>query len=229
MSAWTATDRRVGRWSALAVFFIGVAYVITGAAGLVFTRGVARRDPLQQVDPYLAILELLIMLAALFMVAVLAVVHAYAPREAKTYSLAALGFMLLLAGLTISVHFVQLTVVRRIESAGQPPLSSIFFSEWPSVLFALDLLAWDLFLGLSLLCAARIFKGGGLHTAVRTCLMLSGTLCVAGLLGPASGDLRFQLLGITGYAGVFPVACLLLARLFAQPLAAAVQTEKDAT
>jgi hypothetical protein len=47
-------------------------------------------------------------------------------------------------------------------------------------------------------------------------MILSGTLCVAGLLGPALGDLRFQVLGILGYAGVFPVICLLLAVLFAR-------------
>ena len=216
MSAWTMTDLRIGRWSALAIFVIGVVYVLTGAAGLVLTRDVARRDPLQQVDPYLATLELLIILAAIFMVVMMGAVHAYAPREAKTYSLVALGFMLLMAVVTISVHFVQLTVVRRIEFAGAPPLSRIFFTEWPSVMFALDLLAWDLFLGLSLLCAAQVFKGAGLLVPVRVSMILSGVLCLAGLIGPASGDLRFQILGIIGYAGVFPVACLLLARCFAR-------------
>src|SRR5262249_19345400 len=170
-----------------------------------------------QVDPFLAILELLIILAAPPMVIMMAAVHTDAPHGAKTNSLAALGFMILLAGMTSSIHFVQLTVVRRIESAGIPPLSLIFFSKWPSMFFALDLLAWDLFLGLSLLLAAPVFQGGGRPAAVRAGMMLSGTLCVAGILGPALGDLRFQLLGITGYALVFPVVCLLLARLLARP------------
>lgn len=154
MSSWTSTDRRIGRSSALAVFFIGVVYVITGAVGVVFGGGLAQGDPFTQVDPFLAILELLIILAAAPMIVMMAAVHAYAPRGAKTYSLAALCFMILLAGMTSSIHFVQLTVVRRIESAAIPPLSLIFFSKWPSVLFAMDLLAWDWFLGLALLFAA---------------------------------------------------------------------------
>jgi len=227
MNALTSPNQQIGKWSAWTVFFIGVAFVLTGAAGLAFTLRVAGRDPLEQIDPYLAILESLMILAAPAMVVLMAAVHSYAPREVKTYSLAALGFMLLLAGMTSSIHFVQLTVVRRLESADRPPLSLIFFSRWPSVLFALDLLAWDFFLGLSLLCAARVFSGSGSHKAVRVSLLLSGALCLAGLLGPTSGKLWLQLMGITGYAFVFPVACLLLARLFAQPIGTGLEDGKD--
>jgi hypothetical protein len=37
---------------------------------------------------------------------------------------------------------------------------------------------------------------------------------------PALGDLRFQLVGIIGSAGVFPIACLLLAILFGKAVPA---------
>jgi len=84
-----------------------------------------------------------------------------------------------------------------------------------------------LFLGLSLLFAAPVFKGGRLQTAIRVSLILSGTLCIAGLLGPALGDLRFQRFGITGYAFVFPVVCLLLARLFARRDVSERQEDKE--
>lgn len=216
MSSSASTDRRIGRFSALTVFFIGVAYVATGAIGVRLGGGSARGEPLTQIDPFLAFLEILIILVAPLMVVLMAAVHACAPRGAKTYSLSALCFMILLAGITGSIHFVQLTVARRIESAGDAPLSVIFFSKWPSVLFALDLLGWDLFLGLSLLLAAPVFKGDRLQAAIRVGLILSGALCIGGLLGPALGDLRFQVIGITGYALVFPVVCLLIARLFAR-------------
>jgi hypothetical protein len=65
--------------------------------------------------------------------------------------------------------------------------------------------------------AAPAFTGSGLQTAVRRGLILIGDVCVAGLLGPVLGHLRFQLLGIGGYAVVFPRACLLLAILFGRP------------
>ncbi len=49
----------------------------------------------------------------------------------------------------------------------------------------------------------------------RRTMRLSGALCLAGSLGPVLGDMRIQYAGIAGYAGVFPIACLLLARVFA--------------
>jgi hypothetical protein len=214
MSAWAPTDRRVGMWSAWAVFGLWLVYLATGGTWLLFGGDPARRDPGTPVDPFRAILEILIVLVALAMIALMAAVHASAPPGAKTYSVAALAFMILAAGTTCGIHFVELTVVRHLGPASPPDLSVIFFTQWPSVFFALDLLAWDLFLGISLLFAAPAFKGDGLQAAVRVGLILSGILCVAGTLGPALGDLRFQLLGITGYAALFPVVCLLLAILF---------------
>ena len=88
--------------------------------------------------------------------------------------------------------------------------SSTASLTWPSTAYALELLAWDLFLGLSLLFAAPVFKGGNLEAAVRTGLFVGGSLCLAGILGPATGDMRLQFVAIVGYAGVLPTVCLLL-------------------
>jgi hypothetical protein len=223
MSASTAADRRFGKWSAWIVVVVWLAYVATGIAWLLFGGDAAQRDPGTPLDPFRTVLEILMSLAALGMLALMAAVHRAAPLGAKATSLAALGFMVLMVGTTCGIHFVELTVVRRIEPARDPALSVLFFTRWPSVFFALDLLAWDLFLGLSLLLAAPAFKGVGLEAAVRLAMILGGALCVAGILGPALGDLRFQLLGIAGYAAVFPLACLMLAILYgrAEPGAAA--------
>ncbi len=46
---------------------------------------------------------------------------------------------------------------------------------------------------------------------------ISGTLCVAGIVGPAVGNMKLQLVGVLGYAGVFPVVCFMLSRLFRGP------------
>jgi hypothetical protein len=132
-------------------------------------------------------------------------IHGYASLERKTYSVIALAFMILVAGTTSIVHFVELTALRQLGTAGL---------VWPSVAYAAELLAWNLFLGLSLLFAAPVFEGGGLARGVRRGLYLSGALCVAGVIGPAAGNMRRQLVGILGYAGVFPVVCFMLSRLF---------------
>jgi len=77
-----------------------------------------------------------------------------------------------------------------------------------------EITAWDLFLGLSLLCAAPVFAGRQ-YAMVRRGLLLSGSLCLAGLLGPALNTMAWRQLGIFGYAVVLPLTCLALSRAFA--------------
>ena len=63
----------------------------------------------------------------------------------KAYSLTALAFMVLFAGITSSVNFVILTVSRQIDAAGLPWLSLVLAYKWSSVAYRCDILAWDWF------------------------------------------------------------------------------------
>ena len=209
-SDWTPGARLLGMGSAWVVSFLGIAYGITLVVGFGSVTSLSAPLP----DPFLASAELLMIVMAPALVLLMAAIHAYAPRSCKTLSLTGLGFMILLAGLTTSVHFVELTVVRRIQPASVAGFSELFPFHWPSVLYALDIVAWDWFLGLALLCAAPLFRGGKLEASVRAGMIVSGTLCLAGLVGPAIGDLNLRAIGIAGYAVVLPVVCLLLALVF---------------
>jgi hypothetical protein len=70
----TARDRRIGMWSARAVFVFGAAYAITMVAGFASLGNLA--DPLP--DPYLAIAEILILFMAPVMVMLMVAIHACA-------------------------------------------------------------------------------------------------------------------------------------------------------
>ncbi|MBI3411633.1 MAG: hypothetical protein HY040_25165 [Planctomycetes bacterium] len=214
-SAWTKEDRRVGMWSALSVAIIGVVYFLTGLVWLV-TGGSSTPQPLEPAEPYLSILELLILLSAPILIALMAAVHSYAAPDRKTCALAALALMTAFAVLTGGVHFVQLVVARRLpETALEQSVMRLY--PWPSIALALDLLAWDVFLGLALVFAGLVFTGGaGLQKAVWAATTLSGALCVAGSLGPLLGQMRLQFLAISGYAVVLPVACALMGILFSR-------------
>lgn len=56
-------------------------------------------------------MEALILVTAPVLVLLAVAIHACAPEGTKTYSMTALGWMLLVAGFTMTVHLVQLTVV----------------------------------------------------------------------------------------------------------------------
>jgi len=211
MSEWTQTDWRVGMWSAVSAAMIGAIFVVVGLIGVVARP--PSLETLHQVDPYLAILETLMILFAIVLVIMMAAVYAYAAPERKTFSLAGLAFIICFSVLTCGVHFASLTIGRQIDPRVLPLLShQLSTGDWPTVAMSLDLLAWDFFLGLALVFAARVFVGEA-SRRVRVSITLAGALCLAGTLGPASGHLHIQYLGIAGYAFVLPVACALLAAL----------------
>ena len=207
---FTASARRLGIVSALGTVLAGVAYVpvlIIGFFSLASSRNAMG-------DPVFAILEILIVVSMPLMIGLMVAVHAWAPADSKVFSLIALVFVSLLAGLTMSVHFVLLTVGRQAMFTGQAWMPLFVSFTWPSVAYALDVLAWDVFFALSALFAAPVFTGTRLARSIRMLLLVSGTLALAGTSGAFVGNMQLRNIGIAGYAGVFPIAALMLAILF---------------
>jgi hypothetical protein len=221
-STWTAVARKIGIWSALGTFMLYLLYIPVLVVG--FASAGNLEDPLE--DPYLAILEVLILVIAPIMILMMVAVHAYAPGPAKTFSLAALIHMVLVAGTTTAVHFVLLTVDRQIDTGDISGREFLFSWEWPSVAYALDILAWDWFLGLAMLLAVPVFLGKGrLLGSLRALLVLGGALSLAGVVGPALGNIDLRWIGQVGYEVVFPVVCLLIALVFMRTAPFARPTE----
>ena len=194
------SGNRLGYVAALAVVAIGVAYAITLAAG--FARH-GFSEPIA--DPILAVMEVITLISVMPLVVMMSAVSTYASPERRIFGVIALAFTIMLAGATASVHFVQLTAARQLGGGG---------IVWPSTSYAVELLAWNLFLGLSLLFAAPVFEGSARARAVRRTMWICGALCVAGIAGPLAGDMRLQLIGVAGYAVVLPCLGVMLARLF---------------
>lgn len=207
---YTVAARRLGVASAVAVASLVVIYTVTLAAG--FLSLDSPRDPIG--DPYFSLLEILILSMVPFMVTLMVAVHAWAPAEARVFSLTALAFMVVLAGLTSALHFVILTVSREAAFADLSWLPLVLSFEWPSVAYAIDILAWDVFFALSVLFAAPVFGGSRLALWVRALLIVSGVLSAAGLSGVVLGNMQARNIGIVGYTVVFAVAAVLLAVLF---------------
>ena len=207
---FNASARRLGMVAAVGSVLLIAAYAVTLVTGL---RSLpSPREPMG--DPWFSILEVLIILLMPPMVALMVAVHAWAPAEVKVFSLTALVFMALMAGLTSSLHFVILTVGRSAAFSGLPWMPLFLSFSWPSVPYALDILAWDVFFPLSVMFAAKVFSGSRLTRTIRVMLLASGAFALAGLSGLVANDMRLRNIGILGYVGVFPVAALLLVVLF---------------
>jgi hypothetical protein len=202
--------RILGAWSARAIFLIEVVYVAVFAAGFASIGNTS--DPLP--DPYLAIGEILILVMAPIMVGLMLAIHQCAPKQSKPFTHVALGWMLAAAAFTTVVHFVQLTVARHIDPATFPGYARIFGWHWPSTFYAIDIVAWDVFFGLALLFAVPAFTHRGHAKLVRRGFILSGSLCLIGLVGPFSNVIALRTIGIVGYTVIFGLTCLPLSRTF---------------
>ncbi|MDT3435963.1 hypothetical protein [Haloarcula sp. 1CSR25-25] len=208
---FTPQHRTIGRAAAWSVFVLGVVYALVTALGFLSLE--SPQDPIG--DPYITIMRLLIIPLAALYVVTMVTVHAYARPAVTVYSQIALVFMIVLATITTSVHFVGLTVGPRLEATGLSWVPLVVSFEWPSIVYALDILAWDWFFALSILFAVPVFRGGSrLERWVWILLLVSGVLSLAGMIGVPFSDMQVRNIGIIGYAVIAPVAFLLMGIVF---------------
>jgi len=225
-TGFTPQHRTIGRAAAWLIFVLGAVYALVTALGFLSLE--SPQDPIG--EPYITIMRLLIIpLAALYVVTTVAI-HAYARPGVKVYSLIALGFMIVLATITTSVHFFGLAVGPRLEATELSWVPLVVSFEWPSIVYALDILAWDWFFALSILFAVPVFRGGSrLERLVWILLLVSGVLSLAGLIGVPLADMQVRNIGVIGYAVVAPVAFLLIGIVFGrtQPLQEDTERSRD--
>ena len=160
---WTRTDRLLAVAAAWSLFGVGLLYIVVTTTGFVVAGGL--QTPI--LDPVFALMELLILVEAPLIVLLFVAVHRYAVPTRRTFSLAALSPTIAMAWLTLGVHFLLLTVGRQVDPSLIPGFDYLFTFKWPSVVYALDIVAWDFSFGLVLLAAAPVFTGPAVHRAVR--------------------------------------------------------------
>jgi len=194
--------QRIGLLSSAGLALVGVAYAVVVGFGI---EQAGLEKPI--VDPVLALMEAITLFSAPLVVILMAAVYGIASPERKVFGLLALIFGAIMAGMTGAVHFVTLTAGR------QTDFTTI---EWPSTLYAVELLAWDVFLGLALVFAAPVFDGSGRRARARRALVTTGVLCLLGAIGPIVGNMAFQRIGILGYGVGLPISCIFLALVFRQ-------------
>ena len=200
---------KVVRTTSFMVFGLGIFYAIITTIGLLSLKSTSETIA----DPYFTIMEILSILIALLMAVSMVGVHYYANEGDRYFSLIALLMMFIATGITSCVHFVILSM-HQTTAVEQLPDYTFFFSfRWPSVAYALDILAWDLFFGLSMLFASQVFKDGRLERALRTLLIICGVISLVGLIGVPLQNMEVRNIGIIGYAVLGPVAFLLIGKV----------------
>lgn len=199
------------RFAAVCAFgFVLLAIIYGAVLALGFRAAEAPDVPLA--DPYFTILEIIILLMSPLLMVIFAIIHVQAPAAAKVFSTVSLVFSALLVGTTFAVHFLILTISRQPSFEALAPL--LFSFTWPSLAYALDILAWDIFFALAALFAIPAISGGAHARTIRILLLISSLLAFAGLSGVYSGNMQLRNIGILGYLGAFPIATVFLGLRF---------------
>jgi hypothetical protein len=193
--------------AALCVAVLCFVYAVVLAFGLLLLP-----SPRHQIqDPWFTLMEILIIAIAPAMVVFTAGLHVQATESHRPYAVASVAFMTACATLTCGVHFSVLTLSRAPGFAGQEWAGNVFAFQWPSVVYALDILAWDVFFPLAAVFAALTVQGPGLAAVARRLLYASAVLAFIGLAGVPLANMQVRNIGIVGYAVLFPIAAAFLA------------------
>ncbi len=204
---FSRTSRKLGLYSATATFLLMTFYVIVLALGLISLA--SPEEPIG--EPYFTLMELLIVVMVAPMVMMMVALSASAPENQKPLAAVSVVFMAMVASTTSMVHFTILILSRH---ASFPDMPLFLEFRWPSVVYVLDVLAWDIFFSISVFFASALFRGNDIARWIRYLLILSGVLAFSGLGGVVTGDMQIRNIGIVGYAVVFPIAALLIALFF---------------
>ncbi len=207
-STFTPQARTVGIVAAWMTFIVTEIYAVV--SGLAY----ASQGAAVESGPFLSIMALLVVVMGPFLVLSMVAVHAYASPNTKPYSLAALAFMIACVAITSCINFLLLMVSSQPELFSASWRAMFLPCKWPAPAFVLDNFVWDWFFGISMLLAAPVFGGNTLKTALRLVMILSGALCLAGLVWLAVSPAQAIIVGILGWGAAGPIVFLLLAKMF---------------
>lgn len=193
------------RLAGIAVIALHCAYAAATLAGFMT---LARPDaPIS--DPWFAIMEVLIILIAVPVIIYLRALGGVVERAQARWMRASVALAALTFALSVTLHAVILAIGRDHPLAG---VGGPLAFTWPSVAYGVDILAWDGFFALALVCCAIALKGAPGMTFAARIFMLAGLVALFGWAGPVTGDMALRNVGIIGYAVIFPVAVFAVIR-----------------
>jgi len=162
-------------------------------------------------NPWFTIMELLILAIAPAMVVFTVALHSWVENSNKPFAALSMVFMSLCAAITCCVHFSVLTLSRHPSLASTEWAPFVFGFSWPSLSYALDILAWDFFFPLAALFVALALRGEVKHRNAQRLFFASALVSLLGLAGVPLENMYIRNIGIIGYVLLFPMATALIA------------------
>ncbi|MFT4415478.1 hypothetical protein ACLM5H_16585 [Fredinandcohnia humi] len=182
---------KLGYWSSIIFTFTGILYAVSMGVLLskyTIPNYVNLEQYLLAVDKrfidFYSFSQVFAFLSSLLFIVIVCTIHECVDHSSKIFSRVSIcfgiGFMLL----SCINYFVQFSIVRLTISNGSTQNLENFIQFNPkSFMFAINMLGWSLFLGLSCLFLGIIFKGKGINLGIRVSMYSTGMFCLIGFVG----------------------------------------------
>jgi len=184
---------KFGYWISLVQVALAIAYLATVIA--MFITGT-----IPPAEPYISIVSIVSLVSAPLLLFLWVILLNTLSPESKLFTQTSLGFIVIFAALTSINRYVALTVVHQSMDMGITDGLSWFMPYgWPSIMAAIEVLAWGLFLGLAFLSLAPAFSKGKLDLAIFWTLIISGICSLVAVLGQIMNSAILNMVGIVGW------------------------------
>jgi hypothetical protein len=202
-------NRKIDKTSALIYSLlltaIGILYIIVVTVGI----GTADKASGKISDQVLVIMEVLTLLSAIAFLLLSVSLHFLTSKKLRIFSMTGLLFMAISTALTCCVHFIGLTVSKDLIKVNNS-FEGLFSFNWPSLLFSIDILAWDLFFGLAFLFLGIPFLHCKEERKIGVIMIISGMFSLLGLIALPLNNMNIRFIGIFGYTVLPVIACIML-------------------
>ena len=169
-------------------------------------------------EPYISIVSVVSLASAPLFVFLWVILHNVAAPEQKVFTQTSLALIVIFATLTSINRYVAMTVVRQsIDMGITDGLNWFMPYGWPSIMAAMEVLAWGFFLGLAFLFLSPVFRKGKLELAIFWTLIISGIFSLIAVLGQIMNSVVLNMLGIIAWGPGLIVLFTLLSFWFKNP------------
>ena len=188
-----STTDKLGYWSSLIQIVLAAIYLAAVVA--IFITGA-----IPPAEPYISIVSIVSLASVPIFVFLWAILHRVSSPEKKVFTQTSLALIVIFATLTSINRYVALTVVRQSIAMGITDGLNWFMPYgWPSIMAAIEVLAWGFFLGLAFLFLAPVFRTGKLERAIFWTLIFSGIFSLIAVLGQVVNSVVLNILGIIAW------------------------------
>ncbi|HET7142640.1 MAG TPA: hypothetical protein VFI68_01365 [Anaerolineales bacterium] len=188
-----ASHYKLGYWTSLIGIVLTLFYL--GAIAGMFVSGA-----IPPTEPFISIISVVSLVSVPMFIFLWVILHNAASVGKKIFTQTSLAMIVIFATLTSINRYVALTVVRQSMDMGiMDGLNWFMPYGWPSIMAAMEVLAWGFFLGLAFISLAPVFQDGKLELSIFWTLIISGIFCLIAVFGQIMNSVVLNMLGIIAW------------------------------